>query len=119
MNGKMLKIVGAVAGVLALCLVGGYALGNRAQTRTFACVDAVTPDARVDLVGPSGEIVADNIPVVAFKQAQEQLGSDRAGDVMVRLAAKDAKRIAEAAKAGPVHALSHALSTLLLGTHTN
>jgi hypothetical protein len=36
MNGRMLRIVGAVGGVLALCLVGGYALGNRAQTLTFA-----------------------------------------------------------------------------------
>jgi hypothetical protein len=79
-------------------------------------VDAVAPDARVDLVGPSGDVVADNVPVVAFKQAKEQLGSDRAGEVTVRLAAKDAKRIAEAAKAGPVRALSHSLSTLLLGT---
>ena len=119
MKGKMLTIVAAAGGVLALCLIGGYVLGNRPQTMTFGCVDAVAPDSRVDLVGPSGDILADNLVVVAFKDLKEQARPDAGGEVTVRRVPQAAKRVAAAAKAGPVRALSHSLSTLLLGGHSN
>jgi hypothetical protein len=119
MKNKKLTILAAVGALLALCLVGSYILRNRPQTMTFVCVDAVAADARVDLVGPRGDVLADNLAVIAFKGAKEPLGPDAAGEVTVRLAPKEAKRIAKASKAGPVRALSHSLSTLLLGSPAN
>jgi hypothetical protein len=117
MKGKMLTMVVAAGGVLALCLLGGYALGNRPKTMTFACVDAVGPDARVDLVGPNGDVLAENLVVLAFKDVKAPSPLERGGEVTVRLAPKEVNRVAEASKTGPVHALSHSLSTLLLGDH--
>jgi hypothetical protein len=118
MKSKMGTIL-AAGGVLALCLLGGYALGNRPKTMTFACVDAVAPDSCVDLVGSNGDVLVENLVVLAFKDVTTPSPLERGGEVTVRLAPKEVNRIAEASKTGPVRALSHSLSTLLLGSHSD